>query len=163
MNPAPTARPLAFAAFCLLLAGRAAEAQVVTIQQPVVQQFGTSTIVRVPDQGSLLLGSVATSGAVSRWRGPGLTTLETTRTASRSGAWVHVVIHDFDALDRAVLEAAGESRLPPSHAGNSPFTSMEVHARQNLLMRHSHLAHRRQPGGVMKPRHPTSEPVPQLR
>ncbi|MGD9856069.1 MAG: hypothetical protein AB7U20_14085 [Planctomycetaceae bacterium] len=145
-------RGLLLAAAGLGLMGGAADAQTVVVQQPVVQQFGVHTAGSVPDRGSLLLGSVSSSRTWSRSPGPSLPSSLSVRSSEHSAASVHVFIHDFDAMDQAVLAAAGvptsARRTPmplssPESHGGSRFTGMAAHAQQSLLQRHTEAASRR--------------------
>lgn len=80
--------------------------QAVIVQQPVVNTFSVGTSVSVPDRGEVFLGGVervSESSSVSgfpRRRGA------YTRSASASLMSVRVFIHDFEAMDAAVLNAA---------------------------------------------------------
>ena len=98
-----------------LCCSRLVSAQAVGVQQPVVQRFGASTTVSVPDRGSTHLGSlgVASSGRVSSGRfRPGTSTgLE----RSASSLSVSVYIHDLLEMDEALLSqdaSTGDVRDP---------------------------------------------------
>ncbi|HEY2882505.1 MAG TPA: hypothetical protein VGJ15_08730 [Pirellulales bacterium] len=91
----------------LLFSASTAAAQ--TVQLPTFHYFTTNTTVEVPDGGDVLLGGVgsASSGRVERGV-PGLagrpfTNSATGRSTGNSSAWVHAEIHDFEAMDRALL------------------------------------------------------------
>lgn len=94
---------------CVLIPS-AARAQSLTVQQPVVSQFGVGTTVVVPDRGGISLGGVSRGfesrnsagfgpGPLFRSRGIG-------REYSSSSMSVHTTIHDFDAYDRLLLHQA---------------------------------------------------------
>ncbi len=80
------------------------------VQQPVVRQFGVGTSVSVPDRGRAYLGGVS-RGATStkRFGGPFRSGTNTGREFSNSSVTTSVYIHDFDAMDAALLNAAQES------------------------------------------------------
>ncbi len=111
-----------------------ASAQGVTLQQPVVQQFGVDTVVSVPDRGSALLGSVSSAQSFGGSRGPALPSSRLSRSVNHSGVRAHVFIHDFEAMDKAVLSAADGQR---SSQHRSTLTGMAVHAQRSLLQRHA--------------------------
>jgi len=87
----------------------AASAQRITVQQPVVQTFSVDTIVSVPDRGRMFLGG--TSSARSSWShyGPGTFGSTFGRGLDRSTADVGVFIHDFEAMDAALLNQAARN------------------------------------------------------
>jgi hypothetical protein len=96
----------------VLLLSAAATASGQVVQLPTFHQFAVSTSVLVPDRGSALLGGAGRSAYSRTARGfPALGPLfggvGRGGAASANGASVHVTIHDFDALDRATLAAAG--------------------------------------------------------
>ena len=97
-------------AACLLSCGRIASAQQV-IQQPVVQQFSTDTVVSVPDRGSAYLGGVGSAGAGRRVYGPPPWGTAAGQSLFSSDLDVSVYIHDFEAMDAALLaQPVRESR-----------------------------------------------------
>ncbi|QDU36311.1 hypothetical protein Mal4_05960 [Maioricimonas rarisocia] len=105
------------AAGILLVTGSMARGQGIAVQQPVVQRIGVDTVVSVPDRGSLTLGGVNTAASGSRRSslfGPGSTYGARTSGSSMS---VHVTIHDFEAMDRALLQQGSSTRVRPG--GNS--------------------------------------------
>ncbi len=96
-----------------------------TIQLPTQRVFGAATTVWVPDGGSTYLGGIGQSqyGADSRGtplfgKVPLVDRLFRNRaigsSTGSSGLAVHVAIHDQDAMDRAVLDAAGSQGGEPS-------------------------------------------------
>lgn len=94
----------------LLVLPRPAAAQ--TVQLPTFQQFGVSTTVVVPDRGSAALGGVRRAATGSNQFGfPGTPGNRAGgATASAGGMSVLVQIHDFEAMDRALLEQAAAMR-----------------------------------------------------
>ena len=132
---------------------RQADAQSIVIQQPVVEQFGVSTVVSVPDRGSALLGSVSSSATFGRRSGPFTPGSNVSRRQRHSGASVHVWIHDFEAMDAALLASApGRSG---SSGSRSPLTGMAAVASKQLLEQHERI-HKSRP--VVSPQ-PSSVPV----
>jgi hypothetical protein len=95
---------------CLLLWTQTAAAQQI-IQQPVVQQFSTDTVVSVPDRGGAYLGGLGSAGAARREYGPLPWGTAGGRFTSDSSLDVSVYIHDFEAMDAALLaEPTRDSR-----------------------------------------------------
>lgn len=92
-----------------------AAAQSLTVQQPVVETFGVNTVVSVPDRGSVLLGSFSGASDSRLWNGfnPVGSSLGLER--SHSSARAHVYIHDFAAMDEALLQSgtAAVGAAPP--------------------------------------------------
>jgi hypothetical protein len=74
-----------------------------TLQQPVVEQFSTDTVVSVPDRGRMFLGGVGSAGATRREYGPLPWGTASGRFTSSSSLDVGVYIHDFEAMDAALL------------------------------------------------------------
>src|SRR5262245_3596864 len=83
-----------------------AKAQQITVQQPRQQVFQAGTVVSVPDRGSAFLGGVrsASSGRNSAFGIPGNVGIG--RSSSAASTTVHVTIHDFEAMDKALLREA---------------------------------------------------------
>lgn len=98
-----------------LISANSAFAQI-AVQQPVIENFSVGTTVSVPDRGSALLGGVGSAASSRTITGPlrSGTSLGLTRQASTAS--VHVYIHDFEAMDAALLnsaEPAPASRIDP--------------------------------------------------
>lgn len=124
---------------------RDADAQAIGVQQPVVEQFGVSTVVSVPDRGSALLGSVSSSGTFHRGRGPLDVGANLSRQQRHGSLSTHVWIHDFEAMDAALL-AEGRENSPVRITRGSPqssLTLMAAAARDQLLKQHEQIARRR--------------------
>ena len=115
-------------------AGRTACAQAIAVQQPVVQQFGVQSAVSVPDRGAALLGSVGSAAEFRRQAGPLPMSTAIGRQIAHAGVSVHVTIHDFAAMDAAVLSAAAQ--MDGRVARNAPPTGMAARARNQLLRQH---------------------------
>ena len=91
----------------VLCAAETALGQRITVQQPVFEQFTVGTTVSVPDRGSALLGSVSRAGDFSRSSGLfGLGGRSRSSFRDHSGVRAHVWIHDFEEMDRLLLEQA---------------------------------------------------------
>jgi hypothetical protein len=86
----------------LLAACRSAAAQGV-VQQPVVETFGVDTVVSVPDRGSAFLGGVSTARSGYSTYGPLNFNQAYGFDYGFSYVDVSVFIHDFEALDEALL------------------------------------------------------------
>lgn len=86
--------------------------QNVSVQLPTFHYFGVSTTVSVPDRGGVLLGGVNRSRSFSRSSGsPFLPGRRHTSGWSQGASLVsaHVWIHDFEAMDQALL---GQNSAP---------------------------------------------------
>lgn len=87
----------------------ATQAQVVRIQQPIVQQFSAGTTVTVPDRGTALLGGISSGRIGSRQYGPFRHGSIYGQEFQSSTSSVSVYIHDFEAMDRYLLNSAPRS------------------------------------------------------
>lgn len=83
-----------------------------TVQLPSYSTFGASTTVSVPDRGRVSLGGVGRSSSGSTAFGPvlGPGSRSFGRQTSASSMDVRVRIHDFEAMDKALLEQAGRNQ-----------------------------------------------------
>jgi hypothetical protein len=89
-------------------ADRALAQPATTVQLPTFHYFSVNTTVLVPDRGATYLGGVNYSSAGRTSRGiPGLGRPFTNTAMGRStvggGMWVSAYIHDFEAMDAALL------------------------------------------------------------
>lgn len=117
-----------------ILASDTTRAQAITVQQPVVQQFGVRTVVSVPDRGAALLGSVGSAAESRRWNGPLPFGSSIGRQIAHSSLSVHVTIHDFAAMDAALLSAADAMEDRDRRATHDPpLSGMAARAREQLL------------------------------
>lgn len=82
-----------------------------TVQLPSFSYFGVDTSVSVPDRGSMSLGGMGRSSMGSTAFGPvlGPRSRSFGRQMSASSTTVHATIHDFDAMDRQLLDQARKS------------------------------------------------------
>jgi hypothetical protein len=113
----------------LLIGTWAGSASGQAVQLPTLHQFSASTTVVVPDRGSVALGGVnrAASGGSQFGGLPGNRSFGTA--ASASGMSVSVQIHDFEAMDRALLERAKAGRV------SNPSRAAEVRASNRFNLR----------------------------
>ena len=88
----------------LLLTGRTSLAQQV-IQQQVVATTAVSTTVSVPDRGSALLGGVSSAQSGRAQYGPLRSGTNTGISRQATSITTHVYIHDFQAMDEALLNS----------------------------------------------------------
>ncbi len=96
---------------CLGLMSSAGSLCAQVVQLPTFQFFGTSTTVSVPDHGTALLGGNTSAFSGSSYRGtpllgpagPLFNNRGLARGSSSSNIHVTAQIHDFDAMDRALL------------------------------------------------------------
>ena len=121
-----TLRLIAFVAVC---AGSVADAQDVTLRLPVVDTFQVNTVVSVPDQGSLLLGSVGRAADGSSQLGFSPLGSSVGSERSHRSASASVYIHDFEALDAALLATPIAKRGPATTA----MSPQAAHAYRALL------------------------------
>ncbi len=86
-----------------------------TVQLPTWSAFGTSTSVLVPDQGDALLGGVNRAAEGQNQFGPPGLPGQRAMGGQRGAAnqQVHVTIHDFEAMDQALL-AGGSTGVEPT-------------------------------------------------
>jgi len=82
-----------------------------TVQLPSFSYFGVDTSVSVPDRGSMSLGGVGRSSMGSTAFGPvlGPRSRSFSRQMSASSTTVNATIHDFNAMDRQLLDQAQKS------------------------------------------------------
>ncbi len=94
--------------FAILTAGLAmpAAAQQVVVQQPVFQQFAVPTTVLVPDRGGALLGGTGGVGQARSVTGPFPMSRGTASSSGSSSVQVRAYVHDFRAMDQALLGTA---------------------------------------------------------
>lgn len=78
----------------------------VTVQQPVVQSFGASTTVSVPDRGRTHIASVNSAAASHSMSGPFRSGASLGMQAQGSSISAGVYIHDLQAMDEALLATA---------------------------------------------------------
>ena len=90
----------------LMAAVRPCEAQQVAVQQPAFQQFAAPTTVLAPDRGEAFLGGTRGGYQARDVRGP--IPLGSARAGGAGAASVstRVFVHDFRALDEAILRGA---------------------------------------------------------
>lgn len=100
----------------MLIMGSVSQAQEQVVQQPVIRQLRIGTSVSVPDRGRARLGGVS-RGATStnRYGGPLRSGTSSGREFSNSSMSVSVYIHDFDAMDAALLQAGKTANSETRH------------------------------------------------
>ncbi len=95
--------------------GMSGELVAQTIQQPVVQTFGATTTLSVPDRGTAFIGGVGQSAYGYRragfgpLRGPLRGPSNFGRASSGASMSATVTIHDFQAMDEYLLQSAPRS------------------------------------------------------
>lgn len=119
-------RTLYFAllSFCFPVTGWA---QVQTVQQPVVRQFGVGTAVSVPDRGRAHLGGISKGAAGRKTYGPLRNGTSSGIEYSTSSQSASVYIFDFDAMDRELLETAERESI--RRDGTNRTDSAKIHPR----------------------------------
>ncbi|MGY8769624.1 MAG: hypothetical protein ACKVH8_14500 [Pirellulales bacterium] len=100
-----------------------------TVQLPTFRQFGVSTSVLVPTRGSTYLGGIGRNGEYSNSR-RGLPFLPGNRGISKStshaGMRASAYVHDFDAIDKALLGVdfyRRQKESPGSALNSSKYSS----------------------------------------
>ncbi|QDT43419.1 hypothetical protein Pan241w_35190 [Gimesia alba] len=121
--------------FSMLLIGIAvqsqqAHAQALRIQQPIVQQFSAGTTLTVPDRGSALIGGFSSGAIRSRQTGPFRRGSNYGHAFQSSSSSVSVYIHDFEAMDRMLLNSA-----PAALRHSGGIQNRNQHWKQQLLSR----------------------------
>lgn len=104
------------------------------VQQPVVEQFSVDTVVSVPDRGSAFLGGVATGRSGRSVYGPLPLHRSFGFEYGYSRVEVGVFIHDFEAMDAALLDAAA-AEAPPAAAPSPASPARARRAWQSLHRR----------------------------
>lgn len=108
----------------LLAVCRSAASQGV-LQQPAVETFGVDTSVSVPDRGSAFLGGVSRSRSGSSTYGPTHWNRAYGFEHRFSSVDVSVFLHDFEAMDEALL-AAPTSEQPPGGRDTARITEPQA-------------------------------------
>lgn len=97
---------------CLLFVGAMQSVNAQAVQLPTIQNFGMSTTVVVPDRGRTYAGGVSRSARSTSRRGSPF--LPSSRgygaETTASGVSVGAYIHDFEEMDRTLLEQAARNR-----------------------------------------------------
>lgn len=117
MNRTLTCLGILYGLACLL--SSPAQAQVTRIQQPIVQQFSAGTTVTVPDRGTALLGGISSGRTSSRRWGPFRRGSIYGQEFQSTTSSVSVYIHDFEAMDRMLLNSAPRVLRNPEVSDNS--------------------------------------------
>lgn len=107
----------------MVVASRPCEAQQVVVQQPAFQQFAAPTTVLVPDRGAAFLGGTGGGFQARDMRGPIPLGSARAGGAGASSVSTRVFVHDFRAMDEALLRGSeadrpgpGLTRAPPKPA-----------------------------------------------
>ena len=99
------------------------QASAQTVQLPTFSFFGVGTTVSVPDHGATFMGGVTRAADGSNEFGvpglafPGFQNRSIGQERSASNVWVTATIHDFDAMDQALLSTPS----PNDFAGAGPL------------------------------------------
>jgi len=113
-------------ATALVLWTSSAFGQGIAVQQPVLESFSVGSTTGVPDRGAVMLGGVGRASSGRAAFGPLSGRRASDRRASSLSAGVF--IHDFEAMDAAVLGAANGSAPRPAFTKSrySDATSYEM-------------------------------------
>tara|TARA_R110002111_G_scaffold258083_1_gene326846 strand:- start:83222 stop:83857 length:636 start_codon:yes stop_codon:yes gene_type:complete len=109
------------------------QAQAIRIQQPVVQKFSAGTTLSVPDRGSALWGGFHSGAIHSRQVGPFRQGSSYGQSFQSTTGSVGVYIHDFEAMDRMLLNSSAPASLRNSGANQADLQ----HWKQQLLSQHA--------------------------
>ena len=110
-------------AFSLCLATVAVQASAQTVQLPTFSFTTVTTTVMVPDGGSAYLGGINSAATGRSEYGipgmafPGLQNRSIGQTRGSSSMFVTATIHDFDAMDEALLNSASNVGFSPPSRG----------------------------------------------
>ena len=114
----------------ILIATAAPASGQTAVQQPTFGVTSAATTVSVPDRGSAFVGGVGRAASARTFGPAGRGPLATG--ASASGISAGVTVHDFAAMDAAVLAAARGAAPPPSFA-KSRYDDATSHAMARRL------------------------------
>jgi hypothetical protein len=134
-------RSFGFVSALLLVAGQGqlAHAQAVSVQLPRQDIFSVGTVVSVPDRGGAYLGGVKRAADSRSLYGFGPlragSSIGSERSASNLSA--HVYIHDFDEMDRMLLNSPTGRGLA---AADRPLDGLAGHAHRQLAQQHTQIA-----------------------
>ena len=94
----------------------AVQCQAQVVQLPAVSNFGVSTTVSVPDQGTASLGGVgrSSSGTTTRGAGPMGSRASGSQNSANSAS-ISATIIDLAAMDEALLNMPADSSKPPNY------------------------------------------------
>lgn len=127
---------LLMVAFLVACATRSADAQAVSVQLPRQDVFSVGTVVSVPDRGGVYLGGVKRAADSRSQYGFGPlragSSIGSERSASSLSA--HVYIHDFDEMDRMLLNTPTGGGLA---AMDRPLNGLAAHAHGQLVRQHT--------------------------
>lgn len=110
------AKLLGAAVLALSIPSAVARGQQVVVQQPQFRQFSASSTVLVPDRGAVGLGGTGAAAAARGTSGPFPAGTTRLGGAGASRVETRVWVHDFEAMDRAILNAD----TPDSPAPRAP-------------------------------------------
>ncbi|MCH9654799.1 MAG: hypothetical protein K0U86_06165 [Planctomycetes bacterium] len=119
-------------------------AQEIRIQQPIVQQFSARTTVSVPDRGSAVLGSIHSGATWNRQSGPFRRGSSYGQSFQSSTTSVSAYIHDFEAMDRMLLNSAPASS---HYLRRNSQTNLE-HWKNNLFSRRRQMSDMKRSSGT---------------
>ena len=123
-------RKLQIVALVMISCLCSASAQDQAVQQPVVRQLRVGTSVSVPDRGRAYLGGVSSAATSTKRFGGSLRSgTNSGRELANSSMSVSVYIHDFEAMDQALLNTA---RNTAHRAESKPMNSRAAHAWRSL-------------------------------
>ena len=112
---------------CLIALSSEVWAQNLTVQQPVVGVFGVDTVVSVPDRGGAFLGGLNTGASGRNTAGPFRSGTSTGFSRSGSRVEASVYIHDFEAMDQALLQTTtvrSQSRFVPQSRADRAYAAL---------------------------------------
>ena len=109
----------------MVVASRPCEAQQVVVQQPAFQQFAAPTTVLVPDRGEAILGGTRGGFRARDVQGPIPLGSARAGGAGASSVSTRVSVHDFRAMDEAILRGSDADRHGPGLSRAAPKPAAE--------------------------------------
>jgi hypothetical protein len=107
-------------AIAVVTASRPCGAQQVVVQQPAFQQFAAPTTVLVPDRGEAFLGGTRGGFRARDVQGPIPLGSARAGGAGASSVSTRVSVHDFRAMDEALLRGSEADRNGPGLSRAAP-------------------------------------------
>lgn len=117
--PSPTA--IVTAVLTVIAATTSAWSQRMAVQQPVVRSFSARTSVAVPDRGNASIGAISRAGESRSTFGPFRSGTSRGLFRENLSLRTHVWIHDFEAMDRMVLNSRKPARVGASRGTASRY------------------------------------------
>ncbi len=128
---------------CMAVVHATAEAQQGVVQQPEFRQFAVPTTVLVPDRGAAFLGGTSNGGQAQAVYGPVPMARSGAMGSGSSSVHVRAYVHDFRAMDKAILGQAARATTVDPRPPASPKSPFRGLPRANAAAKGQPLAHLR--------------------